>query len=198
MIFHTLMYFFRFLSVYSINTCFTIGINDVVASRTTTSHVFHQSSLNLTETVYEKLEKHTPSREVKLLNLLVSIRKLKCNTIFIPFVRYHLFIPYFYVSNFFYITTSTCLVPRRLSENVRAKEGGKETTAVCTLPMVPCGSSPVTRFVLASVMRKTKRLRRRRLLLQRFFVFLNVHFFLKFSHVIIISYCTLFFIYVVV
>ena len=36
-----------------------------------------------------------------------------------------------------------CLVPRCLSfdENVRAKEGGK----VCTLPMVPCGSSPVTR-----------------------------------------------------
>ena len=36
-----------------------------------------------------------------------------------------------------------CLVPRRLSfdENV----GGKVTTAVCTLPMVPCGSSPVTR-----------------------------------------------------
>ena len=35
------------------------------------------------------------------------------------------------------------VVPRCLSlnENVRAKEGGKETT----LPMVPCGSSPVTR-----------------------------------------------------
>ena len=30
-----------------------------------------------------------------------------------------------------------------------------------TLPMVPCGSSPVTRFALASAMRKTKRLRRR-------------------------------------
>ena len=29
------------------------------------------------------------------------------------------------------------------------------------LPMVPCGSSPVTRFALASAMRKTKRLRRR-------------------------------------
>ena len=27
--------------------------------------------------------------------------------------------------------------------------------------MIPCGSSPVTRFVLASAMRKTKRLRRR-------------------------------------
>ena len=27
--------------------------------------------------------------------------------------------------------------------------------------MVPCGSSPVTRFALASAMRKTKRLRRR-------------------------------------
>ena len=52
-----------------------------------------------------------------------------------------------------------CLVPRRLSfdENVRAKECGKETT----LPMVPCGSSPVTRFALAPAMRKTKRLRRR-------------------------------------
>ena len=45
-----------------------------------------------------------------------------------------------------------CLVPRRLSlfENVRAKEGGKETTpAVCTLPMVPCGSLPVARLYLA-------------------------------------------------
>ena len=31
----------------------------------------------------------------------------------------------------------------------------------CTLPMVPCGSSPVTRFALASGMRKTKRLQRR-------------------------------------
>ena len=47
-----------------------------------------------------------------------------------------------------------------VSLDVRAKEGGKET-AVCTLPMVPCGSSPVTRFALASAMRKTKRLRRR-------------------------------------
>ena len=41
--------------------------------------------------------------------------------------------------------TNSCLVPRRLSfhENVRAKEGGKETTGVCTLPVVPCGSSLV-------------------------------------------------------
>ena len=34
--------------------------------------------------------------------------------------------------------------------DVRAKEGGKEITgetAVCTLPMVPCGSSPVTRVL---------------------------------------------------
>ena len=45
-----------------------------------------------------------------------------------------------------------------VSLDVRAKEGGKET---CTLPMVPCGSSPVTRFALASAIRKTKRLRRR-------------------------------------
>ena len=45
----------------------------------------------------------------------------------------------------------TYLVPRRLSldENVRAKEGGKETTTVCTLLMVPCGSPPVARFYLA-------------------------------------------------
>ena len=48
-----------------------------------------------------------------------------------------------------------------VSLDVRAKEGGKETTGVCTLPMIPCGSSPVTRFALASAMRKTKRLRRR-------------------------------------
>ena len=68
------------------------------------------------------------------------------------------------------VASELCLVPRRLpfDENMRAMEGGKETTgetsaspAVCTLPMVPCGSSPVTRFALASAMRKTKRLRRR-------------------------------------
>ena len=138
MIFHTLSYF-RLLRVYSIKTCFTIGINDIVASRTTASHVFRQSSLNLTETVYEKLEKHTSSREVKLLNLLVSIRKMKCNTIFIPFARYHLFILflrfkfllYHYSNGFLFSLTFT------------------------------------------------------------FFLF-------KFSHVIIVLYCTLFFIYVVV
>ena len=46
--------------------------------------------------------------------------------------------------------TNSCLVPRRLSfhENVRAKESGKETTGVCTLPVVPCGSSPVARLYL--------------------------------------------------
>ena len=40
-----------------------------------------------------------------------------------------------------------CLVPKRLSldKNVRAKEGG----SVCTLPMVPCGSSLVVRLYLA-------------------------------------------------
>ena len=31
------------------------------------------------------------SKEVKLVNLLVSIRKMKCNTTFITFVCYHLF-----------------------------------------------------------------------------------------------------------
>ena len=46
---------------------------------------------------------------------------------------------------------SYCLVPRRLSRYARKGR----------LPMVPCGSSPVTRFALASAMRKTKRLRRR-------------------------------------
>ena len=35
----------------------------------TTSHSSHQSLPNLIETVYEKLERHTSSREVKLLNL---------------------------------------------------------------------------------------------------------------------------------
>ena len=45
----------------------------------------------------------------------------------------------------------------------------RASPAVCTLPMVPCGSSPVTRhsrFALASALRKTKRLRRRLLLYQ--------------------------------
>ena len=41
------------------------------------------------------------------------------------------------------------------------KAGRRQAPAVCTLPMVPCGSSPVTRFALASPMLKTKRLRRR-------------------------------------
>ena len=50
-----------------------------------------------------------------------------------------------------------CLVPRRLSRC--ARKGRREGD--CTLPMVPCGVSPVTRFALASAMRKTKRLRRR-------------------------------------
>ena len=37
-----------------------------------------------------------------------------------------------------------------LDEDVRAKEGGKETLpAICTLSMVPCGLSPVTRLYLA-------------------------------------------------
>ena len=65
------------------------------------------------------------------------------------------------------IRTPRCLIPRRLSfdENVRAKEGRKETTGfACRL----CPShSPLrfitshSRFALASAKRKTKRLRRR-------------------------------------
>ena len=45
----------------------------------------------------------------------------------------------------------------------REGDNGRDVAspAVYTLPMVPCGSSPVTRFALASAMRKTKRLRRR-------------------------------------
>ena len=56
------------------------------------------------------------------------------------------------------IIEKICLVPRRLS---RCARKGRREGAVCTLPMVPYGSSPVTRFALASAMRKTKRLRRR-------------------------------------
>ena len=50
-----------------------------------------------------------------------------------------------------------------LSMCAQRKAGRRQraSPAVCTLPMVPCGSSPVTRFALASAMRKTKRLRRR-------------------------------------
>ena len=67
------------------------------------------------------------------------------------------------------LTTNICLVPRRLSfdENVGQRKAGRRqwvrrlSPAVCTLPMVPCGSSPVTRFALASAVRKKKRLRRR-------------------------------------
>ena len=50
-------------------------------------------------------------------------------------------------------------LPRRLSldENVHAKEGGK----VRTLPMVPCGSSPVPRLYLRKTMRLRRKLERR-------------------------------------
>ena len=41
----------------------------------------------------------------------------------------------------------TCLVPRRLSRAQR--KAGRRQRAVCTLPMVPCGSSPVARLYLA-------------------------------------------------
>ena len=59
-------------------------------------------------------------------------------------------------------------VPRRLSldENVRAKEGGKETTdeTLLRLPFVPCPWSLAVHYQsLAITLRKTKRLRRRRL-----------------------------------
>ena len=62
-----------------------------------------------------------------------------------------------------------CLVPRRLSldENVRAKEGGKETTGeTCFACHLYPSHGPLrfitshSRFALASTMRKTKRLRR--------------------------------------
>ena len=66
------------------------------------------------------------------------------------------------------IRTPRCLVPRGLSfdENVRAKEGGKETTGfACRLypshgPLLFISSH--SRFALASAKRKTKRLKRRR------------------------------------
>ena len=45
--------------------------------------------------------------------------------------------------------------------------------SLLTLPMVPCGSSPVTRFALASAMRKTKRLRRRLPETHKFLVILS-------------------------
>ena len=64
-----------------------------------------------------------------------------------------------------------CLIPRRLSldENVRAKEGGKETTGETSLrlPSVYFSHGPLrfitshSRFALASTMWKTKRMRRR-------------------------------------
>ena len=68
----------------------------------TTSHLFHYHSLNLIETVYENVEKHTSSREAKLLNPWVSIRKLKCNTSLISSIFNYLFI-LFLLFNFFFI-----------------------------------------------------------------------------------------------
>ena len=66
----------------------------------TTSHLFHQHSLNLIERVYENVEKHTSSREAKLLNSWVSIRKMKCNTSLISSIFNYLFI-LFLLFNFF-------------------------------------------------------------------------------------------------
>ena len=43
----------------------------------------------------------------------------------------------------------------------RRQQARRASPVVCTLPMVPCGSSPVTGFALAYARRKTKRLRRR-------------------------------------
>ena len=68
------------------------------------------------------------------------------------------------------IPNSTCLVPKRLSldENVRAKEGGKETTGetALRLPSVPFPWSLAVHpqslaSTLHSTLRKTKCLRRR-------------------------------------
>ena len=95
----------------------------------------HLLSNDHLKTVYEKLEKHTSSKEVKLVNLLVLIRKIKCNTTFITFVCYHLF-------------------------------------------------HTIFSFLISFIS-----------LLQRFLFSLTFTFFLfKFSHVIIVSYCTPFFI----
>ena len=47
-----------------------------------------------------------------------------------------------------------CFVPRLLSLK-RARKGRREGD--CTLPMVPCGSSPITRFALASTLPCEKR-----------------------------------------
>ena len=49
----------------------------------------------------------------------------------------------------------TCLVPRRLSFSMkkcaqgRAGRRQRASPAVCTLPLIPCGSSPVARLYLA-------------------------------------------------
>ena len=96
-------------------------------------------------------EKTLGTRLTLVLTVLARISKRGCQTLFIRSIT---------------TRTEICLVPRRLSfdENVRPKEGGKETTGLCTLSMVLCGSSPVTRFArvaLACAMRETKRLRRR-------------------------------------
>ena len=87
------------------------------------------------DSVRKAREPYLIERGVKLVNLLVSIRKMKCNTIFIPFVYYHLF-------------------------------------------------HPIFSFLISFIS-----------LLQRFLFSLTFTFFLfKFSHVIIVSYFTLFFI----
>ena len=112
-----------------------LSTNKFLDATVSEHHLSNDHSLNLIKTVYEKLEKHTSSKEVKLVNLLVSIRKMKCNTSFITFVCYHLF-------------------------------------------------HTIFSFLISFIS-----------LLQRFLFSLTFTFFLfKFSHVIILSYCTPFFI----
>ena len=75
---------------------------------------------------------------------------------------------------FFIVRYYLCLVPRRLSFDVRAKEGGKETTAETRFArrLYP-SHGPLrfitshSRFALASAMRKKKRLRSRLVLSHR-------------------------------
>ena len=92
-----------------------------------------------------------------------SLANFCCFTPFFPFPDYKAWSQA--TSNIFVLALGRCLLPRRLSfdENVRAKEGGKETTVVRLYP----SHGPLrfitshSRFALASAMRKTKGLRRR-------------------------------------
>ena len=93
----------------SLNPTLSQNIFLLMITALKTLHLFHYNSLNLIETVYEKLEKHTSLKEAKLLKHQVLTRKMKCNTF--PSSSICIYLYDFYISSSFHIpATSTVFV----------------------------------------------------------------------------------------